>query len=104
MLADLGHLAEASGVAIELDADRVEVDPALSQMARGLGVDARSWVFGGGEDHALAACFPGETVLSDRWTVIGTVRGGGGLDVRGWDPLPVWWTEPGSAGYEHFAR
>ena len=61
LLADLGHIAQASGVGIDvstaaLAADRMPL--AAAGAARG-GADALGWVLGGGEDHALVATFPG---------------------------------------------
>ncbi len=101
LLADVGHLAEQSHVAIVLDATRVPVDPTLAQMAHGLGADVRDWVFGGGEDHALVGCFPSQTVLPERWVLIGTVRPGEGVSVEGWDESDRP-TVAGAGGYQHF--
>ena len=66
-----------------------------------LGVDARTWVFGGGEDHALAACFPTAGTVPQGWDVIGRVEAGAGVDVEGW---PDWSTALADGGYEHFRR
>jgi thiamine-monophosphate kinase len=73
LLADVGHIAEESGVAIDLDPDAVPVDAQLRATARRLDVDVMSWVLTGGEDHALAACFPSETALPPGWTAVGRV-------------------------------
>ncbi len=102
LLADVGHVAEASSVAVTLVADSVGVDASLEQMGRGLGVDVRSWVFGGGEDHALVACFPAAAELDDQWRVIGRVEAGRGVTVEGWDDVPR--DLPRSGGHEHFGR
>ncbi len=110
LLADLGHVCRASSVAIELDPDAVEVDPQLQAMARGLGVDARAWVYGGGEDHALAACFADDVTLPQGWARIGRVLDvapdgsseGLAVSVRGWQELPEGISATG--GYQHFAR
>jgi thiamine-monophosphate kinase len=80
LLADLGHVARASGVLIDLD-------PALLRPAEVLrtpgGSSARPgnpdhaqalrWVLTGGEDHSLVATFPPGLTLPARWTVIGRV-------------------------------
>jgi thiamine-monophosphate kinase len=100
LLADLRHVATASGVAIRLAEQQVPVSAELEQMARGLGVDARAWVFAGGEDHALAACFPDTSALPSDWQVIGRVETGSGVSVDGWDSPPDGITESG--GFEHF--
>lgn len=96
LLADLGHVAEASGVLIDLDSARLPGDPALRSAAAVLGADWLRWVLTGGEDHALAATFPRQTSLPGRWSVIGTVRPGHGVAV---DSRPV----DGPLGWDHFA-
>ncbi len=79
LVADLGHIARASGVAIRLSWDLVAAGPAagagpLARAAAVLGgADWREWVLAGGDDHALAAAFPAGTSLPGRWHVIGEV-------------------------------
>ncbi|HPZ95010.1 MAG: thiamine-phosphate kinase [Mycobacterium sp.] len=95
LLADLGHLATASQVVVDLDPDALRPDvDAVGPAARAVGADPWSWVLGGGEDHALVACFAGPPPSG--WRVIGTVRDGAGavlLAGRHWD---------GSAGWQSF--
>ncbi|WP_036477730.1 thiamine-phosphate kinase [Mycobacterium sp. URHD0025] len=72
LLADLGHIASASGVGIDvarglLDGDR----EAVAEAAAAVGADPWQWVLGGGEDHPLAATFP--DVLPPGWRAIGRV-------------------------------
>jgi thiamine-monophosphate kinase len=84
LLADLGHIAAASGVLIDLSRAALAPDDQLLAAAHFLGrTDSSSqspehtaltWVLAGGEDHSLAATFPAGTALPPRWTVIGTVR------------------------------
>jgi thiamine-monophosphate kinase len=96
LLADLSHVADASGVLIDVETARLPVDPALPVAAKALGADWLRWVLTGGEDHALAATFPPGTGLPGHWTVIGTVRAGRGVTVDsrlaegrgGWDHFP----------------
>ena len=109
LLADLGHIASASGVFIDLSSDRLSpgaglraaaraLHPFLGRTERGSGPEhaqALAWVLTGGEDHALAATFPPATALPPRWTTIGTVRKGQGVLVDG----QPW---AGSAGWDHF--
>lgn len=92
LLADLGHLAVSSGVVMDLDPDglRADVD-AVAPAAGSAGVDPWSLVLGGGEDHALAACFAGPPPPG--WRVIGTVRAGAAavlLDGRPWQGHAGW--------------
>lgn len=83
LLADLGHVAEASQVAIDLRTDLLEVPQRLSEVASALGADARHWVLTGGEDQALAATFPSESSVPEGWRIIGTVSEGSGVTVDG---------------------
>lgn len=92
LLADLGHLAQASGVVMDLRgaALREDVD-AVSAAAQAAGVDSWALVLGGGEDHALVACFP--DYPPHGWRVIGAVRAGAPevlLDGRRWDGPTGW--------------
>ena len=95
LLADLGHIAEGSGVAIDLASDglRPDVD-AVSAAASAAGADPLSLVLAGGEDHALVACFP--AAVPPGWRVIGTVTDGAPevlVDGKRW---------AGSAGWQSF--
>ncbi|MBX6381929.1 MAG: thiamine-phosphate kinase [Microbispora sp.] len=83
LLQDLGHVAEASGVAVELDAAALPVARELSTAARALGADPLEWVLTGGEDHALVATFPPEVRLPPEWTRVGVVGEGRGVRVDG---------------------
>jgi thiamine-monophosphate kinase len=126
LLADLGHVASASGVLIDLASDRLRPGEPLLAAARAVAAARRNvdfprthsgtspapsdsppgqaqslaalrWVLTGGEDHSLAATFPPGAALPPRWTVIGAVRQGpAGVVVDG-QP----WTGP--AGWDHFA-
>ena len=72
LVADLGHIAKASGVGINLSSDALASHhDALSAAAGEMAIDPWVWVLAGGEDHALVATFPGE--LPAGWTAIGTV-------------------------------
>ena len=75
LLADLGHIAKASGVGVDLSTAGLGADrDAVAEAAAAAGVDPWSWVLGGGEDHALVATFPGSP--PDGWRVIGRVIDG----------------------------
>jgi thiamine-monophosphate kinase len=58
LLADLGHVAAASGVAIDLRKDAFPLAGQMRDAAAALGVDPYTWLLAGGDDHALAATFP----------------------------------------------
>jgi thiamine-monophosphate kinase len=75
LIADLGHIAEASGVGIDLSTAALAADrDAVTGAATAVGADPLAWVLGGGEDHALVATFPGSP--PDTWRVIGRVVDG----------------------------
>jgi thiamine-monophosphate kinase len=104
LLADLGHIAAASSVAIDVDPDVLAGPPmGLTELAAAAeatgssapGEQALSWALTGGEDHSLVAAFPPGVMLPARWTVIGVVRDGRGVLVGG-QP------HPGAAGWDHF--
>lgn len=83
LLADMGHVAEASGVAIDLSSQRLTPDQRLREVASALGKDAAAWVLTGGEDHALAATFPSAAEVPEGWRLIGAVGKGHGVTVDG---------------------
>jgi thiamine-monophosphate kinase len=95
LVADLGHIAEASGVRLEIESPSLPGTRALEPAAARLGTDWRAWALAGGEDHALAATFPELATLPQGWTVIGSARRGAGIlvDSRPWS---------GDAGWDHF--
>lgn len=99
LLADLGHIADASRVAIDVRTRDVPIAPRLQEVASALGKDPVEWVLTGGDDHALVATFAPEAV-PDGWTVIGAVGtapddGPGRVTVDGAH-------RDGPAGWDHF--
>jgi len=75
LVADLRHVAEASGVGMDLSTAALAADrDALAAAAAAVGADPLPWVLGGGEDHALVACFGGP--LPAGWRIIGRVLEG----------------------------
>jgi thiamine-monophosphate kinase len=133
LLADLGHVAAASGVRIDLDSAALRpgedlltavrtaaaqdrhVSDRTERVARPGHADALRWVLTGGEDHSLAATFPPGTRLPPRWRVIGAVLRGDGVvidgqpwaEARGWDhftELPPGAPPPGDPPYRGAAR
>lgn len=73
LLADLGHIADASHVSIDVSTAAMLVPPRLAEVASALGKDPVTWLLTGGEDHALVATFPAGTDLPAPWERIGTV-------------------------------
>jgi thiamine-monophosphate kinase len=120
LVADLGHVAQASGTGIGIDTARLVPGPDLLAAAAVLGPASHpgqaagggpasgaaaggapgeaalapplSWMLTGGEDHALAATFPPDARLPARWTVLGQVHAGHGVTVDGrpWRGRPGW--------------
>ena len=95
LLADVGHIAQASGVGVDVFTAALAADRAAVAGAAGVvGTDALGWVLGGGEDHALVATFAGAP--PEGWRVIGRVLDGPArvlVDGAGWD---------GNAGWQSF--
>ncbi|WP_203779995.1 thiamine-phosphate kinase [Paractinoplanes rishiriensis] len=95
LLQDMGHVATASLVAIDLRTEAFSVPDQMRDAATALGVDPYHWLLAGGDDHALAATFPPGVTLPEGWREIGSVHDGEGLTV---DRKP--WT--GGTGWDHF--
>lgn len=95
LVADLGHVARASGVAVSLSSDAFHVPQEFQDTARALNANPLHWLLGGGEDHALAATFPPDVDLPMAWSVLGRVEEGEGVLVDG-----TAWTGP--AGWTSF--
>ena len=93
LVADAGHLADSSGVAIDLRGDAFELAEPLHAVAVALGSDPIRFVLGGGDDHALLATFPDGASVPAGWTVVGEVLAGSGVTVDGqaYD-APAGWT------------
>lgn len=92
LMADLGHIARASDVGIDLSSESLSTDrDPLAAAGVALGVDPLDWVLGGGEDHSLVATFGGSP--PEGWQVIGQVLDGPArvlLDGKPWHGAPGW--------------
>jgi len=97
LLADLGHVADASGVELNVVTDSLPGVGELSAAAASIGADWLDWALAGGEDHALAATFASALKVPATWTVIGTANRGSGVLVDGQT-----WDRP--AGWDHFPK
>lgn len=93
-------IAEASGVAVRLAADRIPRHAAVGAIAAAAGEDPLAWRLWGGEDYGLVAAIPPDAPVPAGWTVLGEVASGAGawLVTPGGDDLPL----EGEA-YRHFA-
>ena len=96
LVADVGHLAAASGVAVDITTGAFELAEPLQAVGAALGADPMGFILGGGDDHALAATFPAGSALPEGWTVIGTVAEGEGVTVDGA-------AYEGPTGHTHFS-
>ncbi len=97
LVADLGHIATASGVHIDLDPAAFDIPPRMAEIASALGADPLHWVSAGGDDHALAATFAPDAVPPG-WSVVGTVRSSSEPAVT------IAGSPPQAAGWTHFNR
>jgi thiamine-monophosphate kinase len=92
LVADAGHLADAGGVALSIDADSLPVAPGVAEVAAAAGVEEFVLVATGGEDYELLVTIAPEAIEPARsqlgavgLTVIGRVEAGEGVRVSGRD-------------------
>lgn len=74
LVADAGHVAQASGVRIDLHTGAFEPTEAMVSVGSALGVDPLTFILGGGDDHALLATFPADVALPEGFRVVGAVH------------------------------
>lgn len=99
LLRDAGTLAVASGARIVLDAAMFPIPDVLRDVGSAMSVDPLSWIFTGGDDHALLACFPPHVDLPAPWRMVGWVEDGAGVAVAG---LPEEGRELAGSGFAHW--
>jgi thiamine-monophosphate kinase len=104
LVADLGHLARASEVAIEIDPTLLVVGEPVASAAAAFNADPLVWVLTGGEDHAVAATFPADATLPEGFTAIGVVRDVADVELLEAPGVTVGGRVPrGSGGHDHFS-
>jgi thiamine-monophosphate kinase len=99
LLADLGHLARASKVLIDLRRDAFELPEPLQAVAAATGSNPYTFVFTGGDDHALAATFPSPDAVPAGWLVVGAAGLADDDHSRVLVDGAVW---ESPAGFDHF--
>ncbi|MGH3368456.1 MAG: thiamine-phosphate kinase [Nocardioidaceae bacterium] len=95
LLSDVGHVAAASGVAVDIESGSFEIAEPLHAVGAALGADPMAFVLTGGDDHALVATFPAGRDLPEGWSRIGSVSEGSGVTVDGSE-------YEGPGGHRHF--
>ena len=101
LLADCGHIAAASGLALQIAQDSLPLAPALRALA---GSGALDCALAGGDDYRLAFTLPPELLpaLRAQWpeaVVIGQALAGQGVRLIDGQGRHI---EPPRAGYQHF--
>jgi thiamine-monophosphate kinase len=97
LLADVGHIASASGVRVELLAAAFDLAEPLRQAAAALGADPLRWALTGGDDNAFVACLPPGAELPPGARRVGEATAGSGVLVDG---RPY----AGPQGWDHYQR
>jgi thiamine-monophosphate kinase len=72
--ADATRIAEASGVGLEIELERVPFQPGVRELAGALGEDPFALLAAGGEDYELLACIPADLLAQ----AVDAVAGAGG--------------------------
>jgi thiamine-monophosphate kinase len=86
LVSDLGHIADASNVQINIDRKLLEADgefQRLKAIAVEIGCDVWQWILHGGEDHAFVATVPADVNLPKGFITIGKVLEGSRVLVDG---------------------
>lgn len=106
LAADLGHIARASAVAIEIDQNRIPIQAGVVEVAGATGRDGVDLALAGGEDYELAFTLPPEALatveqrmasLGCGLSLIGEVRSGSGVTV-----ITAGRRRTPPAGFDHF--
>ena len=103
LLADLGHILEASSVGASIDCARVPVSPSLARLK---GAEAQAYALRTGDDYELCATIPEATwadapsSLRQQLTVIGVIEQAPGLRLNGTAVM----SGSDAVGFDHFRR
>ncbi len=106
LVADLGHIADCAAVAIEIEAAKIPLSPAV-RLAMDGDIISMDGVLGGGDDYELAVTVPEtarnvmsvfERSLALPLTEIGRVHDGAGVHVLGPNGIDI---TPTKKGYTH---
>ena len=102
LLADCGHIAKASQVALQIELEQVPLSASLLAFAGE--EQARLCALGGGDDYRLAFTLPPARLaqLQADWPevrVIGRVQAGAGVQLLDAAGQPI---DPPTGGYQHF--
>lgn len=99
---DLTRMGQASNVIMDLYPGELEEDvDKLRDAATATGSDPWKWVLNGGEDHAMLACFPPDTVLPQPFRAIGAV---GSAPDGQWPRVRLDGVDLPPGGWDHFSR
>lgn len=105
LVQDLGHIAAASGVHVDLNPTAFELPQRMVEIASALGKDPLSWVLAGGDDHSLVATFPPSPGVPSGWVGVGhVVEQRGDVDGLPVPPVTVGGVDSGLSGWRHFSR
>jgi len=96
LVSDLGHIARASHVTIDIDSSALVVSEELAAAASAFTMDPLPWLLHGGEDHAFVATFPDALAVPTHWVIIGRV-------VAGPPAVLVDGRQMQAGGWDHFA-
>ena len=109
LIRDAGHIAERSGVAIRLSAERVPISPECRRVADAMQQSALRYALGGGEDYELLFTAESDAVEDIRGTlrsraaleatVVGDVTEGRGVAIVDESGQPI---DGLPAGWDHF--
>lgn len=73
LLADLGHIARASGVRVDVGRELLVAAEPVASVAAAYGTDPLLWLLSGGHDHAFVATMAADVAVPAGFTRIGQV-------------------------------